>query len=150
MNPVAQILLKVFFGLWGLLGIVLHLLKAIKDYNTFHPDNPIKTPKQMWAYVISDLPGLSFSVLCYVVIWGIWCSFFQLSKQITGEQFRWLSEALLIVGNPWAGICMVFIGFSSDSVWNKASQKFDQELNKRLGVPSDGQPPLPPPPPPNG
>ena len=152
MNPFLQVTLKLVFGLWGVLGIVLHLLKAIKDYNGYHPDNPIKGWKQIVAFTIGDLPGLMYSVGCYIAIWGIWCAFYQVSKQITGVQFAWLAEALLVVGNPWAGICMVFVGFTSDSVFNKAAQRFDQELNKRLGLESPQRdtvgPPLPPPPPP--
>jgi hypothetical protein len=128
-------LLKLAFGLWGLLGICIHLLKKVQEFNNAHPDNRVNTPRQMWLFVTSDTPGLVLSVACYIACWGCWSAFQQISKQITTAQFAWLAEMLMAVGNPWVGIVMVFVGLTSDSTFNKAAAKFTAELDKQLAKP---------------
>ena len=127
--------IKLMFFAWGFIGIVLHILKEIEDFNKLHPDNKVKTLPEIWRFTISDIPGLGRSVLYYVVIFGIWAALGQINKFYLAKQISipWLLGILTHLTNPWIGVGSPFLAFTADSTFNKAAEAMDREITKRIG-----------------
>ena len=130
-----SLFIKLMFFLWGFLGIALHILKEINNFNKLHPDNRVKTPADIWRFITADIPGLGFTVLAYIVIFGIWAAFGQIHKYYLIKQISvpWMVSMLDKLTNPWLGVGSPFLAYTADSVYNKGAEALDREITKKLG-----------------
>jgi len=137
------ITLKLLFGLWGLIGIPMNILRRVKDWNKAHPDNKVNTPAQIVAFALADTPGLMFSIGAYIVGYGIWMAAGRLSE----VHPNWI--LLVAWANVWNGVISPVFAFVADVVFNKTADRFLESVTGEKADKDDiGQPPLPPPPPP--
>lgn len=127
--------IKLMFFAWGFIGIISHILKEIKDFNKQHPDNRVETPADIWRFIIADIPGLGFTVLAYIVVFGIWAAFGQIHKYYLIKQIPvpWLVSMLTHLTNPWLGVGSPFLAYTADSIYNKGAESLDREITKRIG-----------------
>lgn len=132
-----SLLIKLMFFVWGFLGIAMHILKEITDWNKSHPDKRIASPRDMLTFMLADLPGLGRSVGSYIIVFGVWAALGQIHKYYLVKQIPltwwWLSTALTYLTNPWLGAGSPFMAFTADSTFNKATEALEREFSKKLG-----------------
>lgn len=123
------------FFVWGFIGIIMHILKEINNFNKLHPDNRVKTLPEIWGFITADIPGLGFTILAYVVIFGVWAAFGQIHKYYLAKEISvpWLVSMINNLTNPWLGVGSPFVAYTADSIYNKGAEALDREISKKIG-----------------